>query len=40
MKSEITAITAEAIPKLWRLVQWPGIEGFQSFWMGEHFFGC
>ena len=37
MKSEMAAMTAEAIPKLCLLEQWPGIEGLQSFWMGEHF---
>ena len=37
VKSEMTAITAEAIPKVCLLEQWPGMDGFQSFWIGEHF---
>ena len=36
-KSEMTAMMAEAIPRMCLLVQWPGMEGFQSFEMGEHF---
>lgn len=33
----MTAITAEAIPKLCLLEQCPGISGFHSFCIGEHF---
>ena len=33
----MTAITAEAIPNVCLLEQWPGMDGFQSFWIGEHF---